>query len=145
MKGSGNLGAIQCSTAEQSAGSSKPYYTCVDYGDHTDTGKAYAVKFKFYQDADGKTAQEWAALDYLWQFWKLRPRSAALIAQGATVERIATQLYHEHYFGNYKGVDTDPAVMAKAVGDYVRAIISHAPSVAAVLGQDLALTQIPTA
>ncbi len=116
MTGSGNLGARQCNKGE----SGGKGFRCERWTDHHADGSAYETGFRYYEDADGRPAADWAALDFLKTIKQFNGYSAI---KDGDVAAYAKALRAGHYF-------------EAPEGDYARAIASHLPAVAAALGHD---------
>lgn len=114
MTASGNLGARQCGKGETSGKG----FRCERWTDHHADGSPYETGFRFYEDADGRPAADWAALDFLKTIRQFNGYPAILSGDVATY---AKALRAGHYF-------------EAPEGDYARAIASHLPAVAAALG-----------
>lgn len=121
MRGSENLGAIQCRQVDLT-GTPPAQYRCVKWEDHHADGSAYVTGFRYYQAANGKSAAENAAADFLKQLSKpIRPKTSEVMANGGGPDEMATTMRVEHYF--------------EAPADkYASAIRSRAVTVASVLG-----------
>lgn len=133
MRGSGNLGARQCSSFDKG----DSYFRCVEYGDSrpTDSGKQikYAAKFRYYTGGkmpDGATrnAADAAAWDFMHDvgvIWKSLPA-----LKSGDVRRYAESLYERGYYQGFG------ATKEARIDGYARALASHLPAVAAALGHD---------
>lgn len=138
MRGSGNLGARQCSSANQDGA----YYTCVPYGDSRPAtaaelaaGKPAQIKipasFRYYKagktpDGVERSAGDAAAWDFLHDITKVWPALEEL--KSGNVAAYATKLREKGYYQGFG------ATKAEQINGYGRAITSHLPAVAASLG-----------
>lgn len=128
MKGSGNLGAMQCASCSES----KPHYTCVQYSDtkpkSDGTSTAYSVCFMYFRDAEGRPAGDWAALEYM-RTLKRRLVDLTPLKNGnayAYAEALRKGKYYEG-FG---------ATQEERIKGYAKGMASHLPAVAAAVGHD---------
>jgi hypothetical protein len=122
MRGSENLGAIQCRVKDMNPGPPPNTYRCVMWQDHHRDGTAYTTGFRYYQATNGKSAAQNAAADFLAQLSKpIRPRTSDVLANGGGPDEMAAAMRLERYFE----AETEK---------YAAAIRSRAPSVAKLLG-----------
>jgi len=122
LKGSSNLGAMQCTSAEQKAGASQPYYTCVEGSDKHSDGKSYAIKFRYYRDHAGKTALEWSAFNFLSRV------KGSLERSDGTPESYAAELKKTRYYEGFGATEEE------RIAGYASALRTRALQAAKQLG-----------
>ncbi len=133
VAGSNNLGATQCP-------GNKPgiAFKCAVQGDHDAQGKPYKYSYKYFIDANGKSAADNAVLDYLRQFgMNKRPKALAAAKNGdliayATVLRTKETTSPGAYYEDPLKVYI--AGMTKGKG------LDMQQAIAAALGQPIAVT-----
>jgi hypothetical protein len=146
MIGSGNPGGLQCFVADinqfKEGKQRKPHYRCAPYGDKKQlpdgTWQPYTTLFRYFVPSrrapDGSpawegpepmTAADGAAWEFVREVYKQRPKGGEAIAAHKSIDEIAQALRVENYHG------APPAAYAKAIW-------SHLPDVAKILGQPVA-------
>lgn len=128
MAGSNNFGAVQCG---RGAGVT---YQCVPHGDRHADGTAYTTGFRYYVDAQGRSAEENGAIDFLKQISApARPLTARALVTNQGAQQVAAAMRRERYYeGDARG-GKDPVV------GYTDAIMRNATIVAQELGEPLAV------
>jgi hypothetical protein len=134
MSGSWNLGSVQCTKAQIAAGGGSTF-TCVNHVDHHADGSSYTTGFRYYHDAQGRSAAENGAAGFMSQVYApIRPRTGELLRRGGSLYEIADAMHREHYYeGDARG-GKDPIL------GYAQALDTRARQVAAELGQPQAVS-----
>lgn len=131
MRGSGNLGARQCSGSGQSGA----YFRCVEYGDSRPnkdgTQTKYPAKFRYYIDGvtpDGvhRSAADAAAWDFLHDVAIVWGALAEL--RSGDVRAYVKKLREKGYYQGFG------ATVQEREDGYGRAVAAHLPAVASSLG-----------
>lgn len=134
MRGSHNYGARQCGGSDSGGAA----WDCREYGDTTPnadgTSTPVPAKFRFYRDAEGRTAAENGAYYFLRDLTKTWPVLNELISGdvAAYAHRLGPDkanggLYYYAGFGK---------TFAERERNYAKAIAARLPEVAAALGHD---------
>jgi hypothetical protein len=102
MSGSNNFGAVQY-------GGPGATYVSVEHGDVHNDGSAYDTGFRYYVDANGRTAEENGAIDFLRQISApRRPSVAKAIVSGASLLEVAKAMRQEPIY--FEGVGANPEI-----------------------------------
>jgi hypothetical protein len=133
MRGSNNFGARQCGQSGPGAA-----WTCVEYGDTSPnadgTSTPYAVTFRYFRDAEGRSAAENGAYYFLRDLVKTWPVVPQLKAGdiGAYVKRLGPDKANGglYYYGGFG------KTFADREANYGKAITRFLPEIAAALGYD---------
>ena len=138
MAGSNNFGGEQCTTGEL-AGGGGATFRCVPHVDHHADGTEYTTGFRYYLDANGRTADENGAADFLRTLHApIRPRTGAVLERGGSLHELADAMHRVHYFEGDATGGKDPVLgYAKALETRLRQVASElgeAPAVSLEAG-----------
>lgn len=129
MAGSQNIGAEQCTVSELRAGGG-PTFRCVPHQDRHADGRTYTTGFRYFIDAQGRTAAENGALDFHKVLHApIRARTGDVLQRGGSLHELADAMHREHYYEGDATGGKDPVL------GYAKALEKRVGQVAGEIGQ----------